>query len=449
MKSDKKTTIIKNNSGWCVCNHCKAVLKTGRARKFCDKSCNDEFDSAIKRAKTANKRKKIHNTINPRAPFTYYLAKQCIRAKTLDIVAGISMEELEALYSLWKDCGHFNGWGDNKTDPYELSHIVPVKHPSVIGLLRADNLVIAPRSFNRALGAKTFSLEAGRYISRTSLNISNMVFEHEKEADVATRLINVIGKELFTDFAIKVKLKAATRYKHIDTLEKLLDLSNKEHNKIWNDALSGKTTTPELGKIIASLKGKDVSAFSFSASSIDYVLKSEIIRLSAFRADVAELAASLTLECDTASIDAEFKASQLENRYSHSHYRQYMEARESVFAGHSETLARLKTNSDEILRKLHGEGFAAASVVTQSEAEFDVFANIVISTRAAASVMKETHEGQVGTTVTNLEESTPTLTRATAILDVINACSGTTDIRVTHQSEALRESPYQRELIAF
>lgn len=432
--SYKKPTIQKNSSGWCICNHCKEVMKTGRTRMFCDRDCKDDYANAAKRKKTADKRKKIHNTINVRAPFTYYLAKQCIRARTLDIVAGITMEELEALYSLWKDCGHFNGWGENKTDPYELSHIVPVKHHSVIGLLRADNLVIAPRSFNRRLGAKTFSLDAGRYIPRTSLTPSNIVFEDEKESDVVNRVIKAIGKELFTDFAIKVKLKPATRYKHIDTLEKLLDFSNKEHQKIWKNAVDGKTTTPELGKIVASLRGKAVSAFSFSASDLEHVLKSEIIRLSAFRADIAELAARLTLDCDTTALDDEYKATQLENRYSSSHYHAYVKSRDAMFTAHRSTLEHLLNNSDDVLRKLHGEGYVSqADDVLAQEDEDDVFANVVVGIRAEATAgaVGESCTREVGTTVTPLEECTSTLTRAPA-------CSGVFEFEYMHQSEALR-----------
>lgn len=389
--------IIKNSSGWCICNHCKAVLKTGRTRKFCDKKCDTDYRNALKRAKTAAKRKKVNDAISIRSPFTYYLAKQCIRARTLDIVAGITLDELVALHTVWKQCGTFNGWGANKADPYELSHIVPVKHPTVIGLLRADNLVIAPRSFNRKHGTTTYSLEAGRYLPRTSLSGAHLVYEDAQESDVADRLIRAIGTDLYTDFAIKVKLKAATRYKHLEKLERLLDLSRKDHQKIWKDAQDGTTTTPELAKIIARLQDKFVSDFSFSASSIEDVLKSEVIRLSATRADVAELATRLTLNTDEMDDEA----------FNVHHFRQYIESR-----------YWLRDNADDVLRKLHGEGFVSAADVAQApvaQDEYDVFAGVSVA--SVANAMKE-NTMPVGTTVTHLERSSPTLSRAPAFSDI-------------------------------
>jgi hypothetical protein len=82
--------------------------------------------------------------------FGSYLIREIRRAKTVQILTGQGAESLKALVSLRRRCTAASGYKEGEPlGTYELSHIWPVKSANSLGLLCVENLVIAPKSFNR------------------------------------------------------------------------------------------------------------------------------------------------------------------------------------------------------------------------------------------------------------------------------------------------------------
>jgi len=136
------------------CSHCKALFKPVReghvhcsdtCRKLRHKAKNKVISDQNRKRRIANKLKKLASS-----NFGRYLVREILRAKTVQILTGHSAGSLKALASLRKRCTAASGYEDGEPlGTYELSHIWPVKSYHSLGLLCVENLVIAPKSFNR------------------------------------------------------------------------------------------------------------------------------------------------------------------------------------------------------------------------------------------------------------------------------------------------------------
>jgi len=158
------------------CSHCKALFKPIRkGHVHCSDTCRKLRNKAKNKVISDQKKKRrLKGKVQKLAASTFgrYLIREIQRAKTVQILTGQSAEGLKALVSLRRRCTAASGY--EKGEPmgtYELSHIWPVKSSNSLGLLCAENLVIAPKTFNRQ-HAQKFPVHAlvGKALPDTELS---------------------------------------------------------------------------------------------------------------------------------------------------------------------------------------------------------------------------------------------------------------------------------------
>ena len=136
------------------CAHCKELFKPVRkghlhcsdtCRKLRNKAKNKVISDQKRMRRLAEKVKKLASST-----FGRYLVREVKRAKTVQILTGHNAETLKALVALRRRCTTASGYEEGEPlGTYELSHIWPVKSSNSTGLLCVENLVIAPKTFNR------------------------------------------------------------------------------------------------------------------------------------------------------------------------------------------------------------------------------------------------------------------------------------------------------------
>ena len=183
------------------CKHCtKAFL--GRSNKqYCSDKCataarvnkhrKQKTDSGVR--KYVKKADRFEQT-----SFALYLYKELKRAGTVQILQGNTAESLHELSRLKRQCSRHSGYDSGKpTGAYHQCHIWPVKPINGrIGLLHPENLVIAPRPFNLAHGAKQPTrLGVGRFISTFALLETHNLSSHDTAAQVFQKVKRLLGQE--------------------------------------------------------------------------------------------------------------------------------------------------------------------------------------------------------------------------------------------------------------
>lgn len=260
------------------CKQCKKRFTAKTAKQiYCTRVCKDKAAGTSRRVDPMDKAMKC--------AFFYYLARECLRAGTLEILRGHTVETLSALHSLYKANMRYNGYGD--VNDYELSHIAPVKGHAFIGLLFADNLVSAPKTLNRSHGTKYFGY--GASISRATLDSKHAVDkEIEKESDVVARVLAYIGKTVVAETIKQCKIKPAQRCQLTQWIANHYDESNPAHvAALPNVDMLDTLKTKDLQAIKTVMTGKDVEAYTCTASRVEVVMYRELTRLSEARPELA------------------------------------------------------------------------------------------------------------------------------------------------------------------
>lgn len=208
-----------------TCQLCKKRFRTrSKTAKFCNTSCRTAFYNNARHVK------RISNAST--SPFFYYLARQAIRARTIQIYHHFNQQQLEALYDVYASCQRMNGYGLRKQHgeaPFELSHIAPVRGKASIGLFRADNLVIAPMALNRSHSTKHYS--GGASISRADLLPRFAVSEDANVAEVVQRVMKLIGEDVVQAVVQSRKIKPSKRQALYSWLVEHLDPANPDHTE--------------------------------------------------------------------------------------------------------------------------------------------------------------------------------------------------------------------------
>ncbi|VVP92030.1 hypothetical protein PS914_03220 [Pseudomonas fluorescens] len=276
-----QTTTAVKTSARPYCKHCKKRFTAKTAKQiYCTRTCKDKALGASRKVDPMEKAMKC--------AFFYYLAGECRRAGTLEILRGHTVETLSALHSLYKANMVYNGYGD--VNDYELSHIHPVKGHAFIGLLFADNLVSAPKTLNRSHGTKYFG--HGASINRATLNTKHAVDkEIEKESDVVARVLAYIGKTTILETIKACKIKPTQRCQLTQWIANHYDESNLEHVAALPSLDMLETLkTKELQSIKSLMIGKEVESYSCASSSVEVVMSRELTRLSEVRPELAAYA---------------------------------------------------------------------------------------------------------------------------------------------------------------
>ena len=206
-----------------TCLQCKKRFRTrSNTAKFCNPSCRTTSHNIARHVK------KIASAST--SPFFYELARQAKRAGTIQIYHHFDQQQLEDLYDVYSSCQKMNAYGLRKSmgeDPFELSHIAPVRGKTSVGLFRADNLVIAPMSLNRSHGTNHYS--GGASISRADLLPRFAVSKDDSVSEVVQRVIQLIGEDVVQAVVQSRKIKPSTRQKHYSWLIEHLDPANPDH----------------------------------------------------------------------------------------------------------------------------------------------------------------------------------------------------------------------------
>jgi predicted nucleic acid-binding Zn ribbon protein len=183
------------------CSHCKALFKPVRkghvhcsdtCRKLRNKAKNKVISDQRKKRRLAGKLQKLAVST-----FGRYLIREIKRAKTVQILTGQSAESLKALVSLRRRCTAASGYEEGEPlGTYELSHIWPVKSSNSLGLLCTENLVIAPKTFNRQ-HAQKFPVQAlvGKALPDAALSDQWKVAEGMDSLQVLKLARSFMGEE--------------------------------------------------------------------------------------------------------------------------------------------------------------------------------------------------------------------------------------------------------------
>jgi hypothetical protein len=273
----KKATTVKKPakqrySRRCENPACKKVFTTtSKVRKYHGPSCKTAVGNAKKRVKY------VQRATN--AAFFYHLAYEVQRAGTYQVLTGHTLESLFDLNSLYKTCLKYNNYGEPSegATKYEMSHVAPVKGKNILGLYRADNLVIVPMGMNRAHGTKYYG--GGAFINRSEINPKYAVSKDTSRSDVVAGVIKFLGETLVSDLVRVAKIQPAQRHKVMSWLLDNLNPLDPEHKP--HIATLDDLSTKALTKLKATLQGKEVSSFGVGCggASPDYVLFNEWQRI--------------------------------------------------------------------------------------------------------------------------------------------------------------------------
>ena len=154
-----------------LCKHCRNKFTPLRSTGlYCSVSCKSSHHDG-KKAKALAKRVARRKAKIPNNSFFHWLASECKRAGTVEILKNTDLSEL---YDLRRKTVLASGIVDGQPDRFqtnpnaiELSHICPASHEQLVGLLHPRNLVLAPAIFNRRRGSNYNG--GGMWLLRSSL----------------------------------------------------------------------------------------------------------------------------------------------------------------------------------------------------------------------------------------------------------------------------------------
>ncbi|MFV3283165.1 hypothetical protein ACNFCI_03745 [Pseudomonas sp. NY15356] len=268
-----------------VCKNCKKRFTTSVATaKYCSNKCG---------ATTRNKSKRVDPLVKAlKSAFFYYIAGECLRAGTIEILRDHTVESLCELHEVYKNNMKWNGYGD--ASAYELSHISPVNGTSQLGLLHAENLVSAPKSLNRAHGVKYFGF--GKSISRFTIDPKHSVNKaFDKPSSVVEKVIKYLGKDLVQEVVKLCKIKPTQRSQITEWIIDNYNPSDEFHRAALPDLEKvHDLKTRELQYVKAAMKGEEAGDYvSCVAAHPADVMTHELYRLSAYRPELGIYAYAL------------------------------------------------------------------------------------------------------------------------------------------------------------
>lgn len=276
------THVKKTNRRTCKNKDCKAKFTTTDSRKvFCRRECKDEATYAPKR--------KVYE-IPKTNHFFVYLTKEVLRSGTLHVLDPLvdSVEALQALYDVVKVRLVANVLSG--TELFNVAHIAPSKHEFVLGLLSAENLLIAPAAMNKR-HTNTHANKAGVFMYRADMELSNTILPDD--TDILDRIIDYIGLETVTTFCKKSKLTPSQRQQALKKLSNLVDASNPDHSQFIALLSDSTAKTPQIVAAVEAINGfKEFKPMMKGQRlSESAMLIKELIRHAGFRGELEDYAA--------------------------------------------------------------------------------------------------------------------------------------------------------------
>lgn len=220
------------------------------------KTCSDKCRQALSRSKKQaldNKRLYRFET----SPFAHFLARQCLRAETVQVVPK-SLELLEELHHVSKLVRKADGYGS--TEKYALCHFSPVRSKHAVGTLHPQNLVISSRTLNTLHKNSLPAAGIGHSILKCNLEPRWQVSPEYSVKNVISKLVQYLGQDFCQLIAVRLKLQPETRTQYLDKL-----IPHMDHPMmlaaIEATGSLDKVKTKHLSRILSVITGKSAGGF--------------------------------------------------------------------------------------------------------------------------------------------------------------------------------------------
>ncbi|MGE9763926.1 hypothetical protein [Pseudomonas sp. PDM20] len=260
-ETNKKNKLLRSYT----CSVCDTIYTTSRYSKthYCSPDCRSKARSI----RTANKRiEKI-----PASDAWLWVARECKRAGTVEILQDVDLEKLFAIYNRRYQCF---GWdSEKKSSKFHICHIAPVSGDSSIGLLHHENLFIGSSLANQVHGVEHYA-DAGLCIAKSSLKTKWLINQEDSNKIILGKVKQYLGKKLYT-FAKTNPIKKSHRFVLAERIVKL------PNNTVALADLQ-RMGTQELVKLEAQLKEKEVFSLKLTAARSLVVYHEELERFASF-----------------------------------------------------------------------------------------------------------------------------------------------------------------------
>jgi hypothetical protein len=255
------------------CMNClSSFIPHRKDKKFCSRICKEEnANNAKKIARELSKeRRQLRRDLKfEKSSFGEYIYRECIRAQTVQILQGHTLETLLELYDLYKSKIKYSGLINGKcSTDFHISHIYPVANKEFIGLLHSENLAIALSSYNKSRGNKTPDIESQWKLPRDTLSKSFATKKGMPKEQVFKLIRDLLGIDLFRSFIESVKLQNSRKERAIKKLNK--------HG--YDFSFLHNLKTDELEELLFEVTSKRQRKPTFKPASLAFVLKSELKR---------------------------------------------------------------------------------------------------------------------------------------------------------------------------
>jgi hypothetical protein len=234
-----------------TCKHCAAQFTANRHdAKYCSSACKA---SAARLSKSKQTQKKIERrkTKLPTSTVWLWIARNCKKAGTVEILQDVDLKELIDLYAYAQKAKGYNSEEDTPAK-FHLCHIAPVNDKNSsspkVGLLHHQNLFVGSASKNAQHQNNYFG--GGVSIRRFALKREWFVSDTDTDSKVLDKVVKYLGPKL-TDYLKDNAVKKSNRFSVIERIAKHPDN---------NTSLSSlkKMKLKELMYLDADLHGKEV-----------------------------------------------------------------------------------------------------------------------------------------------------------------------------------------------
>lgn len=241
----------------CLNTVCQKKYGTkSKASKTCSERCRQALSRSKKQTQDTTRLYKFSTS-----PFAHSIARQCIRAGTVQVVLK-DAELLAELHAIFKLAGVADGYGATKN--YAIAHLSPVKGQHSIGTLHPKNLVVSDRAINSKHSNTLPGSGIGHSILRCNLEPRWQVNPDSTPAAVIQKLVQFLGESFCAALTAKLDLKPATREKYLSQLAPHLG-----HETVKAAGSLDDLTTPQLGKLVSLVTGKSSGSFSPDAYGLN------------------------------------------------------------------------------------------------------------------------------------------------------------------------------------
>jgi hypothetical protein len=164
--------------------------------------------------------------------FGKYLVRELRRAGSVEVLRGHTKTSLGALVRLRTRCNTLSGYDEGRPrGTYELSHIYAAQGKDGLGRLHPRNLVIAPKAFNRSIGASGSGGWDDLYVDY-SLSQKKWILKEDTRADDVLKLARKYLKDAFDDWLSSFTI---TTSQHEALTKKLIEQGHKKSALIGLD----------------------------------------------------------------------------------------------------------------------------------------------------------------------------------------------------------------------